>query len=167
VIKQIKERILTRECLIDLVRVVNDEMDTAMRSYMNELELISNAIIDINHRLERLYDAIETGSLNLDDVVVRIRDLRQHQEQLQSKRSEIESQISDRKVELADLETISCCVDELHALLKGGTLAERRTFIKSFVREIQVTGNGVILTYTMPIPPEKLIIEKEGVLNHT
>lgn len=164
VIKQIKERILTRESLIDLVRVVNNEMDTAMRSYQNELELVSGAMTDVNHRLERLYDAIETGKLNLDDVVVRIRDLRQRQEQLQAKRVEIESQISDRRAELADLETISCCVDDLHDLPKEGTLAERWTFIKSFVREIKVTSNEAILTYTMPLLPERITIEKEGVL---
>jgi len=135
-----------------------------MRSYQNEFESLSDTITDINHRLERLYDAIETGKLNLDDVVIRIRDLRQHQEQLQTRRVEIESQISDRKVELADLETVSCCVDELHALLKEGTLAEKRTFIKSFIKDIQVTGNDAVLTYTMPILPEKITIEKEGVL---
>jgi len=164
VINQIKERILTRESLINLVRMVNEEMDTAMQSYQNELELISGAITDINHRLERLYDAIETGKLNLDDVVVRIRDLRQRQEQLQAKRIEIESQMSDRKVELADLENVSRYVDDLHNLLKEGSLAERRTFIKSFIKEIRVTGNEAVLTYTIPILPEKVTIEKEGVL---
>jgi len=144
--------------------MVNEEMDTAMQSYQNELELISGAIKDINHRLERLYDAIETGKLNLDDVVVRIRDLRQRQEQLQAKRIEIECQMSDRKVELADLENVSRYVDDLHDLLKGGSLTERRTFIKSFIKEIRVTGNEAVLTYTIPILPEKVTIEKEGVL---
>jgi site-specific DNA recombinase len=164
VIKQIKERILTRESLIDLVRVVNDEMDTAMRSYQNELELISGTITDINHRLERLYDAIETSKLNLDDVVTRIRDLQQRQEQLQAKRIEIENQMSDRKVEIADLKTVSSYIDDLHNLLKEGLLAERRTFIKSFVKEIRVTGNEAVLTYTMPILPERLNIGSEEVL---
>ena len=144
--------------------MVNEEMDTAMRSYQNEFELISDTIADINHRLERLYDAIETGKLNLDDVVIRIHELRQRQEQLQTKRIEIESQMSDRKVELADLETVSCYVDELHDLLREGSLAERRTFIRSFIKEIRVTGNEAVLTYTIPILPEKVTIEKEGVL---
>jgi site-specific DNA recombinase len=121
-------------------------------------------LTDINHRLERLYDAIETGKLNLDDVVIRIRELRQRQEQLQVKRIEIESQMSDRKVDLSDIETISCYVDDLHDLLKEGTLTEARTFIKSFIKEIRVTGNEVILTYSMPIMPDKVTIEKEGVL---
>ena len=164
VIKQIKERILTEENLIELVRMVNEEMDSAMQSYQNELDLISGTITDINQRLERLYDAIETGKLNLDDVVVRIRDLRQRQELLQAKRIEIESQMSDRKVELADLETISCYVDDLHDLLKEGSLGERRTFIKSFIKEIRVSGGEAVLSYSMPILPEKVTIEKEGVL---
>jgi len=99
-----------------------------------------------------------------DDLVVRIRDLRQRQEQLQVKRIEIESQMSDRKVELVDLETVSCCVDELRDLLKEGTLAERRTFIRGFVKEVKVIDNEVVLNYTMPLIPDYLTIEKEGVL---
>ncbi len=164
VIKQIKERILTKENLINLVRMVNEEMDSTMKSYQDEISLISGAISDVNHRLERLYDAIETGKLNLDDLVLRIRELRGRQEQLQARRMEIESQMSDRKVELADLETVSCYVDDPHNLLKEGTLAERKAFIRSFIKEIRVTGNEAVLTYTIPILPEKVTIDKEGVL---
>jgi site-specific DNA recombinase len=164
VIMQIKERILTRENLIDVVRMVNEEMGSAMQSYQSELELLSSAIEDINHRLERLYDAIETGKLNLDDVVVRIRELQQRQQGLQVRRIEIESQMSDRKVELADLETISYYLDDLHDLLKEESLAERRAFIRSFVKEVRLTGDEAILSYSMPMLPEKVAIEKEGVL---
>ena len=164
VIKQIKERILTQDNLINLVRMVNEEMDSSMQSYQNELDLISDTITDINHRLERLYDAIETSKLNLDDVVIRIRELRQRQEKLQARRIEIEGEMSDRKVELADLETVSCYVDDLHNLLKEGTLVERRAFIRSFVKEVKVTGGEAILNYSMPILPEKIAIDKEGVL---
>jgi site-specific DNA recombinase len=131
-------------------------VDSATQSNQNELVLLSSAIEDINHRLERLYDTIETGKLNLDDVGFRIRELQQRQQGLQAKRIEIESQMSDRKVELADLETISYYVDDLHDLLKEGSLAERRTFIRSFIKEVRVTGDEAVLSYSMPILPEKL-----------
>jgi len=72
--------------------------------------------------------------------------------------------MSDRRVELADLETISGYVDDLHELLKEGSLTERRAFIRSFVREVRVTGNEAVLSYSMPLLPEKIAIEKEGVL---
>ena len=164
VINQIKERILTRDDLIGIVRMVNEEMDSANHSYQNELVLITDAIEDINHRLERLYDVIETGKLNLDNVVIRIRELQLHQQELQAKRIEIESHISDRKVELADLETISLYVNDLNDLLKQGSITERRAFIKSFIKEVRVTGDKAVLSHSMPILPEQVTIEKEGVL---
>ncbi len=71
-----------------LYSTLNSRMKVA---YHNEFELISGAITDIYPRLERLYDAIETGKLSLDDVVFRLRNLHQRQEQLQAKRIEIES----------------------------------------------------------------------------
>jgi site-specific DNA recombinase len=164
VISKIRERILTRENLIQLVKLVNEEMDSATKSYQDELEVVCDAVMDVNHRLERLYDAIEMGKLNLDELVPRIRELRSRQEQLQARRIEIESQMSDRHVELIELETISGYVDDLQELLKEGSLAERKAFIRSFVREVKVTGNEVVLNYTMPMLPDNVTIEKEGVL---
>ncbi len=164
VVKQIKDHILTRENLTDLVRMVNEETDSAMHSYNDELGTIVHATADVNGRLERLYDAIETGKLNLDDVVVRIRELRQRQEQLQARKIEIESHMSDRKVEIADLETVSLYVDDLNELLKEGLLAERRAFIRSFVKEVRVTVNEAVLSYFVPNLPERVAIGREGVL---
>jgi site-specific DNA recombinase len=164
VIQQVKECILTRENLIELVRLVNEEMDSNMQNYQKELELISHNINEVNQRLERLYDVVETGKLNLDDVIARIRDLQKRQQDLQSRRIEIESMMSDKRVELTDLETIFNYVEDLHGLLRNGTLTERKAFIKSFVKDIKVTGNEAVLSYSMPEIPEKIIVEKDGVL---
>ena len=164
VIEQINKRIFSKDHLINLVRMVNEEVDSTMNSFQDELVHISDTIEDVNRRLERLYDAIETGKLDLDDVVIRIRELRSRQDQLQARRIEIENQMSDRKVELADLEGITNCVDDLRELLTEGSTSERRTFIRGFVKEVKVTGNEVVLNYTMPIIPDNLTIKKEGVL---
>ena len=115
--------------------------------------------------MEHLYDAIETGKLDLDDIVVRIRELRSRQDLLQTRRLEIESQMSDKKVGLADLESITECVDDLHELLTEGSPAERRTFIRGFVKEVKVTGNEVVLSYTMPILPDNMTMDEDGVLH--
>ena len=39
----------------------------------------------------------------------------------------------------------------MQAILREGTLVERKTFIRSFVREVKVTGSEVLLTYAMPM----------------
>jgi len=162
-IEQIKNHVLTRENLIELVNLTNQELDSNMKSYSADLDSISRSENDTNQRLGRLYDAIETGKVDLDDLVVRIRELRQRQEQLQSRRIEIDNQMSDRKVELLDLETMTEYVTEMQEVLREGTLAERRAFIRSFVKEIRVKGNQAVLNYSMPIPPDKMAIDGEVV----
>ena len=49
-------------------------------------------------------------------------------------------------------------------LLNNGTLTERKTFIKNLTREVRLTANEAVLTYSVPILPEKMAVEKEGVL---
>ena len=90
--------------------------------------------------------------------------MRRRQEQLHYRRIEIENPMSDRQVDLADLETTFGYVEDLHNLLKEGSLTERRAFIRSFIREIAVTGNEASLKYSMPHLPDKVTVGKEGVL---
>jgi len=165
VIEQIRDRILTRENLEKLVRMIDEETDLETKSFRNERVLISEAILNINHRLEHLYDAIETGKIGLDDLAVRIRELRNQQEQLQARRIAIETQLSDRKVELADMTTLSGSLNDLHALLNEGTLIERRSFIRSFVKDVSVSGNQGIINYVMTSIKDNLAINGDMVLS--
>jgi hypothetical protein len=40
--------------------------------------------------------------------------------------------------------------------LKSSPLPEKEVFIKSFVREIKVTGSEGLIAYTFPVPPGNL-----------
>ena len=164
VINKIREHILTEESLRELVRMVNEEMDSVSGDYRDELGINADEIAGINNRLERLYDALETGKLGLDDVAPRIQQLRYRQEQLQSRKWELETLLSDRRVELANLETVTCYVDDLRNLLEDSSLTDRKSFIRSFVKEVKVTGDEVLLTYTVSLPPQGISEERVGVL---
>ena len=109
-------------------------------------------------------DALETGSLQLTDLAPRIQRLRQRQEQLNTARRELEHLLSDKKVELADMNTVTGYVADLRNLLSESPLAERKSFIKSFVKEVKVIGTEVLLTYTVPMPPKGISREVIGVL---
>lgn len=148
----------------ELVTLVNREMDRASVDYTDELKLISKEEDDIANRLGKLYDAIETGDFNLDDLSPRIKELRRRQVGLESRRVELENILSDRRVELADLETVRGCITDLRDVLTDSPLCERRAFIRSFVKELIVTDNGVKLNYTVPLPQSRLNKEKAGVL---
>ncbi|MFC2003745.1 hypothetical protein ACFLV4_07400 [Chloroflexota bacterium] len=143
--------------------LTNQALDSDMESHHSEIDAISRAIDDTNRRLERLYDAIETGKIDLADLAIRIKELRQRQEQLQTQRIEIENRMSDRRVELVNLETMTEYIADMQAVLQEGTLVERKAFIRSFVKDIRVSGNDAVLTYSVPELPEKVSLEEVGV----
>jgi len=62
------------------------------------------------------------------------------------------------------MEAVTRCVEDLRELLAESELTESRAFVRSFVREVRVIRNEVLLTYTMPFPPEKISEERTGVL---
>ena len=165
VIDKIKEHILTNENLARLVNLVNEEMDSTSKTYQDELNALSDEIINVSHRLERLYDAIETGKIKLDDLAPRIHELRDQQENLQARRAQNYNFLSDRRVELASPEIVSLYINDLRNLLNNSSLSERKAFIRSFVKEVKVTGDDVLLTYTMPLTPGGISEENVGVLS--
>ena len=104
-----------------------------------------NEISGITVRLDRLYDALETGKVTLEDLAPRIKQLRLQQEQLNSRKYVLEVMLSDRKVELADLGIIKSHVDDLRSLLDEGTMIERKSFVQSFIKEINIMYDEVVI----------------------
>jgi site-specific DNA recombinase len=110
VINRIKQHVLTADNLAKLVHIVNEEMDSLATEFSQQLDSVLYEITDVDHRLERLYDALETGKIELADLAPRIQQLRTRQQQLQTSRLELEQNLSDRRVELADAETVAKCI---------------------------------------------------------
>jgi site-specific DNA recombinase len=164
VINKIKEHVLTPDNLTGLVKSVNEEMDGLAIDYRQRLDNIIGELADVDHRLERLYDALETGKIQIADLAPRIQQLRQRREQLQSIKFGLEQDLSDRKVELADLGVVKEYVTDLHNLLSNSALAKRKSFIRSFVKEVKVTGGEVLITYTLPMLPKGVLEEELSVL---
>ena len=147
------------------MRLVNEEMDSVSREYQQELDIVVEEIQDVNRRLGRHYDAIESGKLSFEDLAPRIKELKGRKESLEARKWELEWHIKARKVELADAETVRRYVQDLRNLLNNSPLVERKSFIKSFVKEVRVTGNQAELIYTIPMPPKELINEVVPVLS--
>lgn len=78
VIEALKGHVLNKESLKDLVDRVNNSMGNETSSHHDELTIVLNEITTISGRLDRLYDALETGKVDLDDLAPRIKELRLH-----------------------------------------------------------------------------------------
>jgi site-specific DNA recombinase len=160
VINEIKEHILTQENLSELVKLVNEEMDVVAVQYYDDLDNLVEEISNTNRRLEKLYDVLETGKLGLNELAPRIQELRHRQQELQVRKIQIECLLSDRRVYLASPDIVTAYVNDLKNLLSDSPLAERKAFIRNFVKEIKVTGDSVSLTYTLPPMPDEHIEDK-------
>ena len=165
VIDKIKERILTEENLCELVRLVNEEMDAGASETRQRLDTVTAEMADVHRRLGRLYDALETGKLTLNDLAPRIQALRHQEDQLQAARLELEELLTERRIELADETVVRSYVEDLREVLTNSPLPEQKAFIRSFVKEVRVTGKEVLLTYTIPLPPEGTLQETAAVLD--
>ena len=140
-------------------------MDAASAESRQQLETVMAEIADVHRRLGRLYDALETGKLSLNDLAPRIQALRQQEDQLRATQLELEQMLAERKIQLADENVVKGYVDNLREVLSVSPLTEQKAFIRSFVREVRVTGKEVLLTYTIPLPPEGSLQEWAAVLD--
>ena len=76
VIDQIKSKVLDRQCIEELVKLVNVELDTGHVLIKEKISNIDSEIHEVENRLARLYDALESGKLDLNDLAPRIKELR-------------------------------------------------------------------------------------------
>jgi len=70
---------------------------------------------------------------------------------LQESKLEIEKQLADRRIELASPDVVRHYVRDLRRVLEVSEIAEKKAFIRSFVKRISVTGKEGAITYTIPI----------------
>ena len=164
ILSRIKSHILTCENLKELVEIVNDTRDNTIYDDRERLNAVSADLNNVKQRLERLYDALETGTLTLADLAPRIQSLRKQQEQLTVVRMELEARLSDTRVELADMETVKNCLAMLKDVLNSSEIIERKSFIRSFVKSVKVTGTEVSLEYTPDLLAGMKPVETFGVL---
>ena len=83
-VEKIRERILTEETIVALVKLVAEEIDAMAGELSGRLEVIEAELSDVRKRLEKLYEAIETSELtpSLEVLSPRIMSLRHREEQL-------------------------------------------------------------------------------------
>jgi hypothetical protein len=64
--------------------------------------------------------------------------------------------IRDVKVELLEASIVKAYVDDLKALLSTGSIVEQKSFLRSFVKRIEVNLPQVVIDYTMPLKGQKV-----------
>src|SRR5215472_1837320 len=153
---RIKAHLLTENNLRELVKLTNEEIGRAKEQYEERLALIETQVEDVRRRLYKLYDALETGKLEVEDLAPRIKELKIQMDGLEEKRSDLVESIREARVDLLEASVVRAYVDDLKALLSKGSIVEQKSFLRSFVKRIEVNLPQVVINYTMPLKTQKV-----------
>ena len=70
--------------------------------------------------------------------------------------------LSERRVVLDDVKTITAYANDMSAFLRTSELTESRAFIASFVKEIVVSPGNAVVRYSIPMPDDSPIPGKDA-----
>ena len=158
VVSSIRSNILTEGNIRNLVKVVDEQMDGVSGEQRKRLETIESELADVRGRLDRLYDLVETTTeFNMADFAHRIRDHKERQQRLESAAEGARAILSQRRAVLDDVRTITAYAQDMNRFLRKSELTERRAFIETFVKEIELLPGDALLRYTVPMPDDSLI----------
>ncbi len=152
VIEQLQSRVLTDGNLEELVRLVNEELGSVSSKLKERLDIYDAELRDVKARLSRLYDVLETGKLGLDDLTPRIKELKRRQDELSKNRVQVEVDMVVQGIEEVDIDMVKSYTRDLKSLLEESDITERKAFLRSFIKRIEINKNEARVYYHLPLP---------------
>ncbi len=104
----------------------------------------------------KLYIALESGKLELDDLAPRIRELRAYQHELQQQRDNLLSRIESNNPEKLDANEVMSYANELEQVLGEASFLQQKTFLRRFVKRAEINPKGVVWTTQYHCPWKRI-----------
>ncbi len=152
IIDQIRQHILTESNMRDLVKMVNEEMDSVIREQQERVAAADAELADIRRRMDRLWELVEKTDLTTEEILPRIRHHLENQERLEQAADEARSILALRRASVQDVERIAAYAKEMSDFLMESEVTETKSFIRSFVKEITVRPGKAVVHYAIPTP---------------
>jgi site-specific DNA recombinase len=162
---KVKGYILTDENLTELVRLSNIEIDSTHKKSEGQLAVIDREAEEWEGRLDRIYDFIETKTVDSTRMAQRLEEVQDKIAQLKRTRLEVEESQWARQAEQIDPQRVLAYVHELRDFLDTEGLFERKSFLRSFLKSIEADDAKMTINYTLPLPPDNSSKEVVSVLD--
>jgi site-specific DNA recombinase len=151
VIDRIRDNILTEENLTELVRLTAKEVRQNGRKSKARCIQIDKQLAALRKRLNRLYDCLETGKIDTDDISPRIKGIKGEISDLEAQRVEAERQMEVLTAGIIDESEVKAQARDLRNLLSKGSIIEQKSFLKTFIQKVSVNRSKVVIDYTLDI----------------
>ncbi len=162
--RRILNVVLQEPNLERLIDLTNKELTAGKQSSVAKVRATDAELSDTKSRLRKLYEAIETSSLDLADISPRIKELRAQELLLVSSRDKAMADTNRATDELVDRKTVLAYMKDLKALASAGTTAQRKAFLNGFIKSLTFTGSEVEIEYSLPVPSGQTSEINSGVL---
>lgn len=149
VIDLLRRDVLSPRYLRELLELVNSEADEAGKVASAEAGAVAAQLAESKKKLDKLYAAIEEGSLDLSILAPRIREVKARVDELTAKHGLLAT-ASRPVVRIADEATITNYVERLHAVLETGTPNAQRAFLRAWIPRIEADGMKLSVTFALP-----------------
>ena len=157
IIRNLRENVLSEGNIRSLVQALDEEMDGLAHEQRGQMDSIESELEDVKRRLARLWNIIETTDMEMADAAERVRELRDRREKLEQAASAARAIVAERRAFLDRAETVAAFAADMSEFLRTSELTETRSFIRSFVKEIQIRPGKASIIYTIPLPEDSPI----------
>jgi len=151
VLAQIRERILTPANLCDLTRMVNEELKAGTATVGERLEATRCELSGLGKRLEKHYEALETGALSVGESGLRIRELKARIDDLKASEFGLLEQLEVTAVRRVSESEVLRFASDLQATLDQGDVEQGKLFLAAFLDSVDVSDEGIEIQYHLPI----------------
>ena len=157
IVDTLREHVLTENNIRRLAVELDEEMDGEAHDLRQQLETADAELGAVRRRLDNLYDVIEKGDFDLDDLRPRIQQLKERQVGLEATVDESRIALQGRRRILDRIDTITAYAKEISEFLRTSDLTESKAFVHSFVKNIAVKDREAVISYTVPMPEDSPI----------
>ena len=116
-------------------------MDGEAHDLRRKLESTDAELGSVRRRLDNLYDVVESGDFDTEDLRPRIQQLKERQAELEGANDEARNKLAGRRRILDRLDTITAYAKDMSDFLRTSELTATKAFVHSFVKGISVKGN--------------------------
>lgn len=146
--------VITDEHLMELIELSNKEVIDWNSKYEEQMQIVDRESEQWQERLERLYEFVETRSIDPSRMSKRIVEVQDKMEQLKQTKLGIEESRWARRAEQVNPQKVLAYVRELREFIDVKGVFDRKSFLRTFVKSIEADDDKMTFNYSLPLPPD-------------
>lgn len=152
VLAKIQEQILTPTNIRSYLQRVLESTLKSQDKPSPEQDAVGLALSDLQTRLQRWENALETGAVSIEQAAQRIKELHEQRQELLKKKQALDHNgCSMKTVSAIPTSRMDAYVAEMRSRLAEKQIGAKREFLQEFLKEVRVRGSNVTLTYKLPL----------------